>query len=132
MKKVQNFMMMFILSSLTVSIYSQKLASWKEMEDFHAVMSISFHPAEEDNLKPVMENAEDLLNKAISWKQSKAPQGYNEATTSSVLMRLVKQCEILKVAVENKKSDAELKLLITEAHDIFHEIMERCRKKEGH
>jgi len=28
-------------------------ASWKQMEDFHGVMSKTFHPAEEGNLKPL-------------------------------------------------------------------------------
>lgn len=126
MNKTGIIFLMFFFTFLTSSLFSQEKTSWKEMEDFHGVMSSTFHPAEEDNLQPVKSNAGNLLKKAKAWQKSSVPQGFNAAATKPILKNLVKQCTVIKEAVAQKKSDAELKVLITEAHEVFHEIKEKC------
>lgn len=116
---------------LHIAVFSQQ-GDWKEMHTFHSVMSKTFHPAEEGNLKPVKENATELVAKAKSWQRSKAPAGYNEKVTSPILKQLVDKCNAIDAAVKAKKSDKELTKLISEAHDIFHEIMEKCKVSEKH
>ena len=61
MKMVRFLMTMIIFSSVAFPSFAQEKAKWKEMEDFHTVMSTTFHPAEEDNLQPLKEKAGDLL-----------------------------------------------------------------------
>jgi len=116
---------------LSVAAFSQQ-ADWKEMHAFHGVMSKTFHPAEEGNLKPVKENATELVAKAKSWQASKAPAGYDAKATAPILKQLVEKCNTIDAAVKDKKSDKELTALITGAHDIFHEIMEKCKVGEKH
>ena len=128
MKKVQIFFWVFIFSLLTLTGYSQQEAQWKEMEDFHTVMSTTFHPSEEDNLQPLKEKAVDLLSKAKVWQKSVAPEGYNGSVTKPILKRLVQQCKVIKEAVEKGSPDTVLKAMIAEAHEIFHEIKEKCQK----
>jgi hypothetical protein len=99
---------------------------WKEMNDFHAIMAKTFHPAEEGNLQPVKENAEALLASARTWQKSTAPEGYKKDEATEILSRLVRKCDELSAAVKSKASDEDLTRLITEAHDIFHEIAEKC------
>lgn len=123
---------LFALALLTIhastaAAQTGKKAQWKEMMDFHEVMSTSFHPAEEGNLAPLREKAGLLVERAEAWKKSAVPAGYKPDQTADVLKRLVKQCKVVKKAVKKGKSDAELTTLITTAHDIFHEIMEKCR-----
>ncbi len=118
---------MFVFSFAAFAGYSQE-ATWLEMENFHSVMSLSFHPAEDNNLKPVREKASALVNKAKEWQSSAAPKGFNGTVTAPILKKLVKQCNLIEVAVNKNKSDAELKKMITKAHDIFHEIKEKCRE----
>jgi len=125
MKKVKALFIMIALFVATSTIYSQQ-AKWQQMEDFHAVMSVTFHPAEDDNLQPLKEKSGDLLKTATAWQKGAVPQGYNAAVTKPILKRLVKQCNIINKAVTAGKSDVELKKLITEGHDIFHEIKEKC------
>jgi len=125
MKKVNALFIMIALFITTSSIYAQE-AKWQQMEDFHAVMSVTFHPAEDDNLQPLKEKSGDLLKTATAWQKGPVPQGYNAAVTKPILKRLLKQCNIINKAVVSGKSDAELKKLITEGHDIFHEIKEKC------
>lgn len=131
MKKVQWALLMLFITSFMQAAFSQPVNTWKEMEGFHTVMSTTFHPAEENNLQPLKEKAAALLAEAKAWKKSTVPQGYNAALTKPVLKRLVKQCGIIKNAVDNRKSDTELKNLITEAHDIFHELKEKCQKPDN-
>lgn len=103
---------------------------WNEMHAFHSVMSKTFHPAEENKLQPLRDSATVLLAKAKAWKTSTVPAGYNKEVTAPILKQLVAKCKTITVAVKKNKSDEELKKLITEAHDIFHEIMEKCRKED--
>ena len=107
--------------------YAQK-AEWKAMQDFHAVMSPTFHPAEENNLKPTRENAQKLLLVDQKCQKSKVPAGFNAVLAQPILKKLVKDCSMVAHAVKAKKSDAELKQLITKAHDTFHEFAEKCRE----
>lgn len=120
-----------VLTFLAVfaSIFSfAQTPEWKEMHDFHTVMSATFHPAEENNLKPCKENANALLTKALAWEQAKVPAGYNATLAKPILKQLVKDCKALTEAVKTKKSDKELKNLITKAHDTFHQFAEKCKE----
>lgn len=128
MNKAQIFMMMIVFSSTAFSAFGQEKAKWAEMEDFHTVMSTTFHPAEENNLQPLKEKAAELLAVAKSWQKSDVPVGFKADVTKPILKRLVKECSDIKNAVGKKQSDSELKAMITKAHDVFHEIMERCRE----
>ena len=124
MKKIW-IMSLLIIAGL--SLRAQK-ATWKEMHEFHDIMGATFHPAEENNLQPLKDSTAILLEKAKIWQKSVVPEGYNGAITQPILEQLVKECKAIKKAVAEKKPDAELKSMITKAHDTFHEIMEKCRK----
>lgn len=100
---------------------------WKELDAFHTVMSETFHPAEEGNLQPVRDNAAELLTKAKEWQMAPVPEGYDKELTAKTLKTLVAKCKGLKSAVKAKKNDKELTKLITEAHDVFHKIVEECK-----
>lgn len=128
MKKLQLLFMVLIYSFLSLTCYSQQKTEWKEMEDFHAVMSTTFHPSEENNLQPLKEKADDLVNRAKVWEKSVAPMVFNGIMARPILKRLVKQCKVIKEAVGKNKTDAELKTMITEAHEIFHELTEKCQQ----
>lgn len=123
--------MILLISALFVSmsgnIQAQK-ADWKEMHAFHNVMSKTFHPAEEGNLQPVKDNAKELVAKAKSWQSSTVPVGFNASKSKEILKRLVTKCTAIEAAVKTNKSNDSLKTMITEAHEIFHELMEKCRE----
>jgi hypothetical protein len=129
--------MKYLLSLSAIALFTflprfasaqDKKAQWPEMVAFHEVMAGTFHPAEKGDLKPLREKAGMLLDKAEAWKKSAVPQGYKPSQTSDTLKRLVKQCKAIKKAVKKQKTDKELTDLITQAHEVFHEIMEKCRE----
>lgn len=134
MKSIQHLALAIIALFAFQTSYADK-GNWAELHAFHSVMSKTFHPAEENNLQPVKDNAADLLAKAKVWQASAIPADYNKEETTKTLTTLVAKCEELNAAVIAGKTDADLKKLITEAHDIFHQIVEKCRvgehEKEG-
>jgi len=123
MKRILLSLIMVIPFALT----AQEKSDWKEMNNFHTLMSTSFHPSEEGNLKPVKAKSDSLLNSAKIWKASKVPAGYKPKETSETLNRLIKQLAELNTAVKAGKDDTTLKAMIKEAHEIFHDIVEKCR-----
>lgn len=96
------------------------------MDDFHAIMSKTYHPAEEGKLQPVKDNINDLVKKGKAWQSSSVPAGFNEKPVKPLLNKLVAECMAIKEAVTQKKDDDTLKKMITTAHETFHEIMEKC------
>lgn len=120
-----------VAAFLSVAGIAQQ-ATWQQMEDFHSVMSKTFHPAEEGNLKPTKDNASTLTAKAKAWLSAPIPKGYDAAIAKPILKKLVTSCEAIEAGVKAKKSDKELTGLITKAHDNFHEIKEKCTVGEKH
>lgn len=128
MKNLISFFAVAFLIQTTAFGQTAKRANWKEMHDYHEVMSVTFHSAEDGNLAPLREKSGLLLERAEAWKKSAVPAGYKPEVTKEVLKRLVKQCKVVNKAVKKNKSDAELTTMITKVHDVFHEIMEKCRE----
>lgn len=119
----------FILSVPFVVIAQEK-SNWKEMEIFHSLMSATFHPSEEGNLKPLKAKSDSLLLAAKSWKAAKVPAGFKPLETTETLTKLVKQCALVSASVKAKKDEVTLKAQIKEAHEIFHTVAEKCRVGE--
>jgi hypothetical protein len=131
MKQFVTAIVAVIATMFSITTFAQNQPAWKEMSDFHAVMSKTFHPTEEGNFQPVKQNASLLVAKAQAWLDSKVPDGFHKEVTAPILARLVEKCKNLETAVKAKKSDDDLKKLIAEAHDVFHEIKEKCSKPES-
>lgn len=111
---------------------AQSNATWKEMEDFHTIMAATFHPAEEGDLQPVKTRSKELVEKAVAWSRSSVPQGYDAAKTTATLKQLVKGAKEVDKLVKAGASDSKLVTKLTALHDVFHEIMEKCRKDDHH
>ncbi len=107
-----------------------KAPDWKEQKQFHALMSGSFHPAEEGNFAPLKQKADSLLIVAKLWNASAIPSNYQPTKTKETLAVLVKNCSTLQQAVKENKTDAELKKIIAEAHDTFHKLVGECKKED--
>ncbi len=105
---------------------AQKKAKWAEMEAFHEVMSKTFHPAEEGKLEPIRKRSQEMVDKAVSWQNSTAPEGYNQAAVKKSLKKLVKGAKEINKMVQKNAADDEIKKELSELHDVFHEIMEKC------
>lgn len=126
MKKIFAFLMIFTTLAVFNPLQAQKKAQWNEMEAFHEVMSKTFHPAEEGKLEPIRSRSAEMLEKAVAWKNSTAPEGYDKAAVEKTLKELVKGAKELNKMVKKNATDKELTEELTELHDVFHEIMDKC------
>jgi len=126
MKKIVLFVSVFAAMFLVKPVQAQEKAKWNEKDAFHEVMSKTFHPAEEGKLEPIRARSGEMLTKAIAWKNSTAPAGYDKAAIQKNLNKLVKGVKKLDKLVKKNASDADLKGQLTELHTLFHEITEKC------
>jgi hypothetical protein len=130
---MKKFACLFIASFAIIAFaQAQEKKTWKEMNDFHTVMSETFHPAEEGHLDPIKKRSQEMADKAVAWQKSTAPEGYDKQKVDGSLKKLVKGTKELNNLVKAKSSDKVLTNKLSGLHDIFHEIMEKCEKGEHH
>ena len=104
---------------------------WPEMTKFHSLMAGSFHPAEEGNFAPLRANADSLFAAAKAWQKSTIPADkFKPKETKDALRNLMIDVAAVQKAVAANRSDAELRTLITKAHETFHSITGECRQHE--
>ena len=128
MKKIALLCFAFMMTF--VSFAQTKTAVWPEMGSFHQLMSSTFHPAEEGNFAPLKEKAADLYRASKLWYAVDVPAEYNLKLTKKTLEQLMIKCNDIWAEVASKTpSDVKLKVMITEAHDLFHKISGECKKK---
>lgn len=128
MKKSIQIAFIFFLSA--TGFAQTKKVAWPEMKTFHSFMAATFHPSEDGNLAPLKQKADSLAIVAKMWQVSAIPSNYKPAETKSALENLVAKTTEINNAVAANKSDADLKKLIAEAHDIFHHIAGECKKTD--
>lgn len=114
----------FILTAGSVS--AQSMDKWPALKEFHGVMSQTFHPAEEGNLEPVKTRSEELMNKAAALLKSDVPADFRTPAILASAEKLQIKTKALHKMVVAKASDAEITKSLTEAHNIFHEIVGLC------
>ena len=122
---MKQFLFILVFSAFSFSVSAQK-AAWKELDEYHAVMAATFHPAEEGNLQPVLTRAGELAEKATVLKKSTIPTDYQKEGVKASVDLLAKESTDLAKMVKDKKPEAELKKAIFALHDRFHEVMEKC------
>jgi hypothetical protein len=130
MKKILSIIVLLMGLVISVSLQAQKNATWKEMDEFHTVMGSTFHPAEEGDLRPIKSRSQEMIDKAVAWLKSTAPEGYNKKTVKGSLKKLVKESKALHEMVKSGATDKDLVAKLNGLHDIFHEIMEKCSSEE--
>ncbi|MBL7738306.1 MAG: hypothetical protein JNK14_03750 [Chitinophagaceae bacterium] len=129
MKKIACLLITALLLITTINAQTKK---WKELDEFHTVMSETFHPAEEGKLGPIKSRSQEMVDKATAWVRSDAPEGFDKKAVNPLLKKLLKGTKKLNGLVKNNASDKEITDQLTIVHDVFHQVEEKCEKKESH
>ena len=124
--------MAIVTFSFSNKVQAQQKAKWNEMEAFHDVMGATFHPSEEGKLGPLRSRSQEMADKAMAWKNSAAPSGYDKNAVKKKLKELAKESRELNKMVQKNAADSDLKKELSELHDLFHEIMEKCEGENNH
>lgn len=100
---------------------------WNELSEFHDVMSATFHPMEEGDLKPIRTRAAEMAAKAKQWADSTPPKIYARAEIKKNVAKLAQESKALAGLVASNAGDAQLKESLNALHDRYHEIAGQCR-----
>lgn len=112
---------------------AQAKNDWKEKNDFHKVMSQTFHPAEEGNFAPIRSRINEMLDKAEAFKNSEIPAEFShQKEIKNNLKKLVKQTKSFKKKINKGASDADLKADFIALHDTFHQVVGLCKAEDEH
>lgn len=116
-----------------ISFASAQDKDWKEKNEFHKVMSQTFHPAEEGNLAPIKSKIAEMQAKAVAFQKSEIPaELQNKEEIKKNLDELVNGTKVLAKKIKKNASDEVIKTQLTALHDVFHKIVGLCSAEDKH
>jgi len=117
--------LLFLLSvhALSAQTFSD---NWSAIKKFHTVISETFHPAEEGNLKPIKLRCLELSTMAAALLESDIPAEFRTKSILTAVEKLVVKSKIVHKLVSLKAPDEDIVQSLTELHDIFHDIVGLC------
>ncbi len=133
MKNFKTFLLAFGLMLFSALAFGQSKVEWQEQKEYHAVMSKTFHPAEEGNFEPVKMRSAELAAKAVAWRKSEIPADVQDKkAVKKSLNTLCKESKKLNRSVKKGATNEELKTQLFALHDTFHTIVGLCNPKDEH
>lgn len=111
-------------------VSAQTVNEWPQMKNFHSIMSRTFHPAEEGNLEPIKLRSEMLMQQALELTNKEIPKAFDTKEIKASIAKLQAKTKQVHEQVTAKAADADITKSLTEAHDIFHEIVGLCSDKK--
>jgi len=134
MKKIKYlFICLMAITALIQTVNAQsKFDSWPELKSFHTVMSQTFHPSEEGNLEPIKTRSAEMVAKSEALQKSKIPAEFDKKEVKDAVNKLAIDSKKLHELIQNKGTDEEIKKALSDLHDTFHLIVEKCSKTDEH
>lgn len=117
----------FTISTLSAQEITDK---WKQMNDYHELLSKTFHPAEDGNFAPIKNSSEYLVQKAEALDLKTMPQEFKNSKIEETIILLKKQTKAVNDLVQRKAPDAEIMRAFENLHDVFHRIVQLCEPKK--
>lgn len=117
----------FTISSVSAQSITEK---WKQLNDYHELLSKTFHPAEDGNFDPIKNSSEDLVVKAEALDLKTMPQELRTSQLDETIAVLKKQTKTVNDLVQKKAPNAEILRAFQNLHDVFHRIVEICQPRK--
>lgn len=125
--RFRSILLAVLVISAMGTLKAQNKVEWKELSDFHKVMSQTFHPLEEGNYQPIRERSGEMVEMAKAWQNSTIPVDYtNVKGIRKNLKQLVKKSSALDRKIKAGCTDEVIKADLATLHDIFHNIVGLC------
>ncbi|MCB0806482.1 MAG: superoxide dismutase [Bacteroidales bacterium] len=99
---------------------------WPELDQFHTVMSQTFHPSEEGDLDPIKNRSEEMKNAAKKLSDAGIPSELDAEEVRNAVADLVADSDKLHKMVQSEATDEELTKALSGLHDTFHLIVKTC------
>lgn len=108
-------------------------SGWKELDEFHALMMATWHPAKQsDDLAPARAKAADMATAAGAWLASAPPEHCDTYATGRAVSGIEADARALAALVARAGSDAEVKAALAALHDRFEQVMHGCAAGGSH
>jgi hypothetical protein len=120
---------LFLLANIQETNAQSIWEKWPELNQFHKVMSETFHPMEEGDFAPIRARAGEMKTSAQKLFKSEIPAEFNTPEIESAVMRLRSGTKTLLTSIKAKANDNEIESQLTNLHDVFHEIVGLCQDK---
>lgn len=117
----------FTISSVSAQSITEK---WKQLNDYHELLSKTFHPAEDGNFDPIKNSSEELVVKAEALDLKTMPQELRTSQLDETITILKKQTKTVNDLVQKKAPNAEILRAFQNLHDVFHRIVEICQPRK--
>jgi len=128
--KIKAIAIIAFIMSLTGTSAQSTFEKWPALNQFHEVMSQTFHPSEEGNLAPIKARSEELYNKAVALLKSDIPEEFRTPSILASAERVQLKSKELNKLVLAKAPDAEISKTLNDVHNTFHEIVGLCSDKK--
>jgi len=122
MKTIPVFLVALI--SFLFSSCNQRTDVWSEMEEYHRLMSETYHPFEEGNMEPVNNKIDDLVNAAENWADSEPPASMEKEGMDQKLVDLKDETGKLSALINENADTETISAQFEDLHDLFHQIQE--------
>jgi hypothetical protein len=135
MNNAKSLILLLVVSLATAftARAQSKFDAWPEIKEFHKVMSETFHPSEEGNLKPIRTRSAEMVQQAEKLAASKIPAEFDKAAIREAIAKLVSDSKKLHDMITKNATDVEVTAALSALHDTFHTIVEKCNhSEEGH
>lgn len=119
-----------LVANLSLAQSKSKFDQWPELKTFHGVMSQTFHPSEEGDLAPIKKRSGEMTEKAMALANSKIPAEFSKKDVLEAVKKLETDSKLLDELVKKNASDDVISKSLTDLHDTFHLIVERCNKND--
>lgn len=115
---------MGIITTQAQSIFDK----WPQLNDFHEVMSQTYHPSEEGDLDPIRTRIDEMVKKANTLNDSEAPKEFQTPEIAAAQKKLVSGSESLQDLIADDADDEKVTAVLEALHDVFHEIVGLCKE----
>jgi Skp family chaperone for outer membrane proteins len=125
--KTMKTLFMFLIFIAANSISAQStFEKWPAIKNFHEVISQTFHPSEEGNLKPIKERSGEMVTKANALSTEAIPAEFKNEKILASIEKLKEKTASLDKLVKEKASDTDITKSLEVVHDEFHNIVGLC------
>lgn len=133
MKKIILALTAFAFLLICNNLNAQSTTPWPEKDNFHKVMSQTFHPMQTGDFKPIRKRSAEMYEMALAWQESSIPvELANNSELQKKLKNLTKAAKQLDSKIKSGCTNQFIIEKLTGLHDIFHDIVGICSSEEHH
>jgi hypothetical protein len=105
-------------------------SGWNELDAYHEIMAATWHPAKDNDLKPIRARADSLAASAKRWAEAKVPTACDTKPIKDAIADVVTGSARVAQLVAAKAADADVRAALHDVHERFEVVEKGC--KPGH